>query len=107
MLVPGWDQGLGVDAEGHGHLALMRGVEDGFTIARNAKLGLMTVSDDRGRVLAEKPTSDDGSLVTMIVSAPVHHDATLYQRWGDWFAWLDLAGLAALAFAAARSLSQT
>jgi len=27
---------------------------------------------------------------------PVRHDATLYQRWGDWFAWLDLAFVASL-----------
>jgi apolipoprotein N-acyltransferase len=23
----------------------------------------------------------------------VHHDDTLYARWGDWFAWLNIAGL--------------
>ena len=102
MLVPAWDQGLNVDAEGHGHLAIMRGVEDGFTIARNAKIGLLTVSDDRGRVLKEEPTHDDGSLVTMVATVPVHHDPTLYQRWGDWFAWVNLAGLAVLGFVAGR-----
>jgi apolipoprotein N-acyltransferase len=96
MLVPAWDQGVGVDAYWHGHLALMRAVEDGFTMVRDAKVGLMTVSDDRGRILAEEPTRPDGTLVTMLVTVPVRHDSTLYQKWGDWFAWLDLAGLAAL-----------
>lgn len=96
VLVPAWDQGLGVDAYWHGHLSLMRGVEDGFSMVRDAKVGLLTASDDRGRILAEEATHSDGSLVTMLVSVPVRHDPTLYELWGDWFAWFDLAGLAAL-----------
>ncbi len=99
MLVPAWDQGIGVDADWHGHQALMRAVEDGFTIVRDAKVGLLTASDDRGRILAEEPTRTDGALVTMLVTVPVRYDSTLYQRWGDWFAWLDLAGLAGLLIA--------
>jgi len=37
----------------------MRGVEDGFSIARAAKGGSLTVSDDRGRMIAET-RSDSG-----------------------------------------------
>jgi apolipoprotein N-acyltransferase len=96
ILAPAWDQGMAVDADWHGHLSLMRGVEDGFTLVRDAKNGLLTASDDRGRILAETPTRSDGDLVTMLASVPVRHDATLYQKWGDWFAWADLAALIAL-----------
>jgi len=96
VLVPAWDQGLNVDADWHGHLSLVRGVEDGFTMARNAKNGFLTVSDDRGRILAEQPTHRDGAMITMLSTVPVHHVPTLYQRWGDWFAWLSLAALAGL-----------
>ena len=96
VLVPAWDQGLDVDAAWHGHLSLMRGVEDGFTMVRDAKVGLLTASDDRGRILAEEPTHSDGSLVTMLATVPVRHDPTLYQKWGDWFAWVDLAALVAM-----------
>jgi apolipoprotein N-acyltransferase len=101
VLVPAWDQGVHVDAAWHGHLSLMRGVEDGFTMVRDAKNGLLTVSDDRGRILAETPTRTDGALVTMLTHVPVRYDSTLYQKWGDWFAWLDLAGLAGLVVYAA------
>ena len=94
--MPAWDQGTGVDAAWHGHLSLMRGVENGFTMVRDAKVGLLTASDDRGRILAEESTHSDGSLVTMLATVPVRHDSTLYQKWGDWFAWFDLAALAAL-----------
>jgi apolipoprotein N-acyltransferase len=96
VLVPAWDQGIGVDAAWHGHLSLMRGVENGFTMVRDAKVGLLTASDDRGRILAEEPTHSDGTLVTMLATVPVRHDSTLYQKWGDWFAWVNLAGLGAL-----------
>jgi apolipoprotein N-acyltransferase len=41
-----------------------------------------------------------------LVTVPVRHDATLYQRWEDWFARLDLAALAALLIAAIRSRMQ-
>jgi apolipoprotein N-acyltransferase len=74
----------------------MRGVENGFTMVRDAKVGLLTASDDRGRILAEKSTHSDGTIVTMLATVPVRHDSTLYQEWGDWFAWIDLAALAAL-----------
>jgi apolipoprotein N-acyltransferase len=96
VLAPAWDQGLDVDAVWHGHLSLVRGVESGFSIVRDAKNGLLTASDDRGRILAEETTHSDGALVTMLARVPVRHDSTLYQAWGDWFAWLDLAVLVAL-----------
>jgi apolipoprotein N-acyltransferase len=96
VLVPAWDQGIDVDAAWHGHLSVMRGVEDGFTMVRDAKNGLLTVSDDRGRILAETPTRSDGGLVTLLAAVPVRHDSTLYQKWGDWFAWADLGALGAL-----------
>jgi apolipoprotein N-acyltransferase len=96
VLVPAWDQGIAVDAAWHGHLSMMRGVEDGFSMVRDAKNGLLTVTDDRGRILDEQPTRSDGALVTMLATVPVHHDATLYQMWGDWFAWANLAAFVAL-----------
>ena len=70
----------------------MRGVEDGFSIARAAKQGYLTVSDDRGRILAETQ-SDSAPFATLVADVPVAHDTTLYLLWGDWFAWLVLATL--------------
>ena len=106
-LVPAWDQGVDVDAKWHGHLSVMRGVEGGFSMVRNAKNGLITVSDDRGRILAERPTRKDGALVTMLASVPVRHDQTVYQTWGDWFAWLDLLAMPVLLLSARRSQSKS
>ena len=90
MLVPAWD--FNVDRWWHGHIAVMRGVESGFSIARAAKNGYLTVSDNRGRILTETRT-DSAPFATLIAQAPAIHDATLYLLLGDWFAWLTVATL--------------
>ncbi len=90
LLVPAWDFVL--DDWLHGRMAVMRGVESGFTIARTAKQGLLTVSDNRGRVLAERGSAAE-PFSHIFANVPVRHDSTLYLRWGNWFAWLNVAGL--------------
>ena len=87
MLVPGWD--FVADYVEHGHMAILRGVESGFSIVRSAKQGSLYVSDDRGRILAEV-ASDSAPFATLLASVPaVHHD-TFYMVAGDWFAWIAL-----------------
>jgi apolipoprotein N-acyltransferase len=95
LLVPAWDFVL--DRFAHGHIAVMRGVEDGFGIARAARRGYLTVSDNRGRVLAETQ-SDSAPFATLIADVPAVHDKTFYLRFGNWFAWvvLTVLGLALL-----------
>jgi len=92
MIVPAWD--FNVDRIWHGHIALMRGVESGFSIARAAKQGYLTVSDNRGRVIAES-RSDSGPFVTLLADVREVHDKTFYILAGDWFAWVAVATLAA------------
>ena len=84
LLVPAWD----FDADGwlHGRMAILRGVEDGFSIARAPRHGILSVSDSRGRVLAERSTAA-APFSTILTQVPVNHEATLYSRAGDWFAW--------------------
>ena len=94
MLVPGWD--FVVDGSWHGHIALMRGVEDGFSVARAAKNGFLTVSDNRGRIIGEV-SSSSAPFATLLVSVPAAHVWTVYQWLGDWFAWVAIALLAAVA----------
>lgn len=91
LLVPAWD--FRIDGWLHGRMAIMRGVESGFAIARAARSGRLTLSDDRGRVVAEASSEQhDASLVGNL---PLHTTHTLYARWGDWFVWLGMAALAA------------
>ena len=93
MLVPGWDFRL--DRVWHGHMAIMRGVESGFAVVRAAKESSLFVSDAYGRIIAEK---QPGSAVftTLIAKVPTAHHNTLFQLWGDWFAWFAAMLLAVL-----------
>ena len=91
LLVPAWD--FDVDGWWHGRMAVLRGVESGFSIARSPKQGILAVSDDRGRILAERP-SNSAPFSVLLTAVPVHHEATLYARLGNWFGWFNLALLA-------------
>jgi apolipoprotein N-acyltransferase len=87
LLVPAWD--FVADGWLHGRMAILRGVEDGFSIARAPKQGILTVSDDRGHVLAERASSA-APFATLVASVPVVNQPTLYARSGNWFPLLDL-----------------
>ena len=97
LLVPAWD--FTEDGWLHGRMAILRGVEDGYSIARAPKQGILSVTDDRGRVIAEQATNS-APFATLVASVPVRHDATLYARWGDWFAWVCVAGFVFILFQA-------
>jgi apolipoprotein N-acyltransferase len=99
MLVPAWD--FVTDGWLHGRMAVLRGVESGFSIARAAKEGILTVSDDRGRVLGEQVTGATG-FVSLVASVPVKNEPTIYARTGDWFAWTNMVLAAFLLFWPAR-----
>jgi apolipoprotein N-acyltransferase len=87
VLVPAWD--FVADGWLHGRMAILRGVESGFSIARSPKDGILTVSDDRGRVVAQEVSSEE-PFVSVVAAAAVRNDHTFYDRHGDWFAWLNL-----------------
>jgi apolipoprotein N-acyltransferase len=95
--VPAWD--FDRDRWWHARLAIMRGVENGFAVARAAKDGLLTLSDAYGRVTAEK-RSELGGMVTLVGDLPRGPGATLYATVGDTFAWI-CAGLSLLLLGAA------
>ena len=96
MLVPGWD--FNVDGAWHGHIAIMRGVEDGFSVVRAAKDGFLTVSNNRGKI-ADEMRSNAAPFTVMIATVPAGHSWTLFQVLGDWFG---LAAIALLIFSIVR-----
>jgi len=94
MLVPAWD--FGVDGYLHSRMAMLRGVENGYTIVRSARNGLLTVSDRYGRVIAQHASGNPGVLTAYApLGAP---GPTLYERIGDSFGWA-MCGLALLLMA--------
>ncbi len=95
LLVPAWD--FEADAWLHGRMAVLRGVEGGFAVARVARDGLLTLSDDRGRVLAQASSIGRAATATLLGDVPLRETRTPYRRWGDAFGWLCLVAAAALA----------
>ena len=77
----------------HSRMAMLRGVENGYAIARSARNGVLTVSDAYGRVSYEAPSGPQTAYnVTIPRTGP---GPTLYARIGDAFGWSMLV-LAAL-----------
>jgi apolipoprotein N-acyltransferase len=88
ILVPAWD--FNVDRWLHSRMAVLRAVEDGFALARAARNGLLTLSDNRGRILAETVTAH-GRFASISGKLDLAPEKTFYARTGDWFAWLCVA----------------
>lgn len=78
LLVPAWD--FDVDGWLHSRMAVLRGIEGGFAVARS---GRMTLSDARGRVLAEG-TSGATRVASVVATIAPAHRVTPYARFGDW-----------------------
>jgi apolipoprotein N-acyltransferase len=87
LLVPAWD--FVSDGWLHSRMAVLRGVENGYAVARAATNGLLTVSDARGRIVAERESSS-APVVLVTALVPVQPGGTLYSGAGDWCAWLCL-----------------
>ena len=81
MLVPAWD--FDRDAYLHGRMAIVRGVENGFAVARSASQGLMTLSDAHGRIVAERRTTHAPGM--LVGDLPTGRGGTVYSRIGDVF----------------------
>lgn len=87
MLVPAWDFAgdFGADGALHARMAVLRGVEGGFAVARSARQGRLTVSDRYGTIWTDQPSGVQGPALA-IAPAPVAPDGpTLYARIGDSF----------------------
>jgi apolipoprotein N-acyltransferase len=96
LLAPAWD--FGDDAWLHSRMAVVRGVENGLAVARAAREGWLTVSDNRGRIVTER-YSDRTGMAMVTATLPREGSATLYIALGDWAAWAS-AGLLLLALGA-------
>jgi apolipoprotein N-acyltransferase len=88
LLVPAWD--FNVDRWLHSRMAVLRAIENGFAVARSARNGLLTLSDNHGRIIAEVATIPD-RFVSISGKVNIAREETFYTRTGDWFAWLCVA----------------
>jgi apolipoprotein N-acyltransferase len=95
MLSPAWD--FVSDGEYHARMAVLRGIEQGFSVIRTANQGRLTVSDPYGRIVAEALSSQE-AVTTLLVAAPVGNVQTVYRTLGDTFAWACVVLVTLLAF---------
>ncbi|WP_031499901.1 nitrilase-related carbon-nitrogen hydrolase [Bryobacter aggregatus] len=89
MLVPAWDFSL--DGWMGARMTALRGIENGFTVVRAAREGLLTVTDAYGRIVAE---ADSKALPgqRLWMSVPVDPQLPkLYTRIGNCLGWLCVA----------------
>ena len=93
MLAPAWD--FGKDGRLHAHMAVVRGVENGFALARAATDGRLTLSDRYGRIVAEAVTRSDAATV-LTANIGLRSGGTFYARSGDVFAWLTVVAAVVL-----------
>lgn len=83
MAAPAWD--FGIDGWLHARIALVRGVENGYAVARSARDGKVLLSDAYGRIVAEGDSAKGAEVVAALAPGP---GATAYAKLGDWFGWL-------------------
>jgi apolipoprotein N-acyltransferase len=93
LLVPSKDwQSVSVQ---HARMATFRAVENGLWVVRPVLSGISGVIDPRGQVVAQTDSFSSGepTAIAVIVSRST---PTPYVRFGDWFAYLCIAGLVAI-----------
>ncbi len=86
LVVPAWD--FDADDWSHARIAIFRSVENGVSMARSARDGLLTLNDRYGRLVAKARTV--GAFTTVVGELPLdgRGGGTLYDRLGDAFGWL-------------------
>ena len=101
MLVPAWDFDY-VDAKLSSRMTAMRGVENGYVVARAAREGLLAITDAHGRTLLEDRSAamPGQSAIATLPLAP--RQPTLYTRIGDAFGWICMTALLAMLATALR-----
>jgi apolipoprotein N-acyltransferase len=93
LFVPAWD--FVQDGWLHSRMAIMRGIENGFSIVRTAREGRLTISDPYGRVLAESSSEDEKNHI-LSDNVSLQKIPTLYNSIGNSFGMINL--IAALIF---------
>jgi apolipoprotein N-acyltransferase len=82
LCIPAWD--FVIDDWLHSRMAILRGIENGFSEVRTARQGRLTISDPYGRINAEA-TCANGKATTLIGQLSLKNVNTYYTRFGDWF----------------------
>ncbi len=85
VAVPAWD--FTVDAWLHSRMAMLRGVENGFSVVRSARDGMLSVSDAAGRVYWETGLPAVMQMRAGVARVPNGPGRTVYSMIHDAFGW--------------------
>lgn len=99
LYIPAWD--FVADDWLHSRMAVLRGVENGFSEARTARQGRLTISDCYGRVSSEA-NSANGVRATLIGNVSLQKADTIYTHFGDWFGIVNLIAAGCFIFFTAK-----
>jgi apolipoprotein N-acyltransferase len=72
-------------------MAVLRGVENGFSEVRKARQGRLTISDCYGRAKYETSCAQ-GQSASLIGEVSLQKRNTFYSQFGEWFGILNLIG---------------
>jgi apolipoprotein N-acyltransferase len=95
LCIPAWD--FVTDDWLHSRMAILRGVENGFSEIRTARQGRLTISDSYGKVNAEA-NSSAGKTASLTGNVSVEKRNTIYSRFGNWFGILNIIAVVFLIF---------
>lgn len=87
LCIPAWD--FVSDGWLHSRMAVLRGVENGFSEIRTARKGTLTISDNYGRVNFEADGSSS-QRTTLLGFVSLQNINTIYTHLGNWFGFLNL-----------------
>lgn len=85
MFVPALD--FHSDGWTHGRIAIMRGIEGNYAVARAGQWGLLTLSDSRGHIIEMKPTDASANATLLLGDLTLGTGKSIYSQLGDWFGW--------------------
>ncbi len=100
MAVPARD--FGRDGWMGARMTAARAVENGYSIVRSSRQGLLGAVDPAGRAIVERASSQRATVV--MADLPVGRHTTLYSRAGNVFGWACLAATALLLLVSGRPL---
>jgi apolipoprotein N-acyltransferase len=103
LFIPAWD--FVKDDWLHSRMAVLRGVENGFSEVRTARQGRLTISDYYGRVTYET-NSSNGQGATLLGKVSLQKRNTVYTRFGDWFGIVNVIAAAGFVLLGRRNTSK-
>jgi apolipoprotein N-acyltransferase len=83
LFVPALD--FKADALLHARIAIMRGVEGNYAVARAAQWGLLSLSSNKGNIIDMASNDTEKSDVLLIGEVKLDQGKSIYGRLGNWF----------------------